>query len=108
MNVVGQRVPGQVGASIPGQISPIGGVPTTPATLVEKPKPKPKPKTAAAGGGANPPKNPPKGPTGPKDPNKRGNFGDKPNKGKPTDSSTSLGGLQKNSGSQFNDRRSSR
>lgn len=31
---------------------------------------KEKPKTAAAGGGSNPPKNPPKGPTGPKNPNK--------------------------------------
>ena len=33
-------------------------------------KKKDKPKTASAGGGANPPKNPPKGPTGPKNPNK--------------------------------------
>ena len=33
-------------------------------------KKKEKPKTAAAGGGSKPPKNPPKGPTGPKNPNK--------------------------------------
>jgi hypothetical protein len=33
-------------------------------------KKKDKPKTAAAGGGKNPPKNPPKGPTGPKNPDK--------------------------------------
>lgn len=33
-------------------------------------KKKEKPKAAAAGGGSNPPKNPPKGPTGPKNPNK--------------------------------------
>jgi hypothetical protein len=33
-------------------------------------KKKSKPKTAAAGGRSNPPKNPPKGPTGPKNPNK--------------------------------------
>lgn len=32
-------------------------------------KKKEKPKAAAAGGGSNPPKNPPKGPTGPKKPN---------------------------------------
>lgn len=40
-----------------------------PGTTVETKK-KDKPKTAAAGGNANPPKKPPKGPTGPKNPGK--------------------------------------
>jgi hypothetical protein len=58
-------------------------------------KKKDKPKTAAAGGGKNPPKNPPKGPTGPKNPNK-GN--DNENERKYT------GGLTKGSSPKKEDR----
>jgi hypothetical protein len=66
---------------------------------------KEKPKTAAAGGGAKPPKTPPKGPTGPKDPNKDDKYGKKQNPGKSTDGQDDkMGGLRK-SNSQFNDRR---
>lgn len=57
-----------------------------PMTRVTK---KDKPKTAAAGGGANPPKTPPKGPTGPKGPDK-----DKYNK-KVASNSKKLGYLDK-------------
>lgn len=66
-----------------------------------------KPKTASAGGGANPPKNPPKGPSGPKDPNKGGKgddyFGKKSSRTTSGDT-TKTSGLTK-SNSQFNDRR---
>jgi|688.fasta_scaffold319830_2 hypothetical protein len=57
-------------------------------------KKKNKPKVAAAGGGSNPPKNPPKGPTGPKNSNK---SNDKKIEGK---KNNSLGGLSK--GTSFN------
>jgi hypothetical protein len=47
-----------------------------PGTTVETKK-KDKPKPAPAGGGKNPPKNPPKGPTGPKNPDKYNKGNDK-------------------------------
>lgn len=59
-------------------------------------KKKEKPKTAAAGGGSNPPKTPPKGPTGPKNPDK-GN--DNENK-----KSKSLGGLTKGKTTKSDDK----
>ena len=59
---IGLKPVGQIGLTKPERRSS-----TITRTNTNK---KEKPKTAAAGGGSNPPKNPPKGPTGPKNPNK--------------------------------------
>jgi hypothetical protein len=67
-----------------------------PRPMYVETKKKDKPKTAAAGGGSNPPKNPPKGPTGPKNPDK-GNYNEnKKNK--------SLGGLTKGKTTKSDDK----
>lgn len=59
---IGLKSVGQIGLTKPERRS---------STLTRtEDKKKEKPKTAAAGGGSKPPKNPPKGPTGPKNPNK--------------------------------------
>jgi len=61
---MGLKTVGEIGLSDPKKRS---------STLTRNEnKKKDKPKTAAAGGGANPPSKPPKGPTGPKNPNKGG------------------------------------